>query len=639
MPGATCIEPNKESPESARAFWWGLAFWSAVCLIGVVVRGIRWEEGYERAQVLLGITPYPDGHPHAQWYWNGFSIHYYASAALLWLTQSAAVVCGTRQFLAALAVHLPIFGITWLLCRRATAAHFATLLSVVGAITFFQSYMPIAPWANKATSGMMGIGWAFWILAALGAGRWRMAGLLFGLMPLIHLGLWPMVLATTGLWLTWQWALGQRETTRMFIRYALVGLACCALFALIRQPFLIPAPTEGAYTGGRDGHAVWAEYVTYEDMHRAPAPWPRFGPMGNSVMAMAGFLLLALPVAWAEVRQRSTTPRSLLFFTYGLLCVAAIAFAQSVHRSLGVDVPYIVVGWMPNRLTIHLAMLLLCIAVASVFGTQRDHVPSAVWAGLIWLALIPLWPVFVGADLAQRYFSSSEAALFLAAGSALAPLWRTMQDQPRIQRFWGVLVVGGGVVLAGYHQFAAALVFSGLLLSLVDGVMARYGIIRVTYRTCLAALSVLGLVVLFESLWHEAAHREHLPISPFEAKVAQYLDDHSAPGDLVLTPLDERYQMVLDQPVVATFETRQHIGYMPSLASATDKLYADLYGVKDGKWYDWGLWMRRSEADWQALGEAYGFRYVLINDFYPLHLPRCIEGDGLVLYEVPHASQ
>ena len=163
--------PNSPTPPSqARAFWLGLAFWIGVCLLALLVRGVRWEEGYERAQVLLGITPYPDGHPHARWYWNAFSIHYYASAAVLWLTHSASLVCGGRQFIAMLSISLSVFSLTWILGRRALPAHLAVLLCFAGAPSFFQSYMPISVWANKATSGQIGIGWAFAVLIALCAG-------------------------------------------------------------------------------------------------------------------------------------------------------------------------------------------------------------------------------------------------------------------------------------------------------------------------------------------------------------------------------------------------------------------------------------------------------------------------------------
>ena len=45
--------------DSPRAFWAGLLFWVALCFVAVAVRGVRWEEGYERAQVLLNISLVP----------------------------------------------------------------------------------------------------------------------------------------------------------------------------------------------------------------------------------------------------------------------------------------------------------------------------------------------------------------------------------------------------------------------------------------------------------------------------------------------------------------------------------------------------------------------------------------------------
>ena len=179
---------------------------------------------------------------------------------------------------------------------------------------------------------------------------------------------------------------------------------------------------------------------------------------------------------------------------------------------------------------------------------------------------------------------------------------------------------------------AAATVGLGLLIGMLEH-QRRFP--EIPKRAGLMVAALLGLASLGHVLSVQWKHREYLPVSEFEAKVARYLAENSPPDAMVLTPLDEHYQMVLGRPVVATFETRQFMSYMESLATTTDKLFADLYGVRDGHWYDWDLWQRRSTAEWQKLGRAYGFRYVLSKSFHPLHLPERLRGDGLVLYEIP----
>jgi hypothetical protein len=623
---------SPQSPSSARAFWLGLAFWIGVCLLAVLVRGVRWEEGYERAQVLLGITPYPEGHPHARWVFNGFSIHYYLTGTLLWLTDSVALICGGRQFLATLAIHLPIFGVTWLLTRRMGPVHLAMVLSFAGADVFFQSYMPISPWATKATSGIMGMGWAFAVLLALAAGRWRTAGLLFGLMPLIHLGQWPMILLTfiaTCAWLGWR---GERAALKRLIACAAIGLAITAVFAIAQRPFLVPDPVAGAYHAETDGRAIWAEYTTNEDMHRKRTEWPRFGLFGHSTIGLAAFLVLALPMAWHEWKGPTRRGPVIVLFTYATLSTAAIAFAWIVHSLTGSNVPYIVVSWMPYRLVIHVAMLLMAAVCAWSVGRGGALVA---FVSLAWLAAMPLWPHVMDPDLAARYFATPETALFLLAGSSILGLWRRMADAPQFRRVWMLVLVVGMLALAWYHKVAAVSVLFGLVLALAgDQIqwkawMPRAGVIAA------CGLGAVTLLHVFAAQWRT---REHLPVSPFEVEMAQYLAEHSAPSDMVLTTLEEHWQMALDRPVVATFETRQFMSYMKSIAATTDKLFADLYGVKDGHWYDWELWQRRTEEEWRALGEAYGFHYVVSKDFHPLHLPVCLQGEGLVLYEVPRAN-
>ena len=619
--------PNRTRAQ-ARAFWLGLAFWIGVCLLAVIVRGVRWEEGYERAQVLLGITPYPEGHPHHRWVFNGFSIHYYLTGALLWLTESAMLICGGRQFLATLAIHLPVFGVTWLLARRMGPVHLAMVLSFAGADVFFQSYMPISPWATKATSGIMGMGWAFAVLLAFAAGRSRMAGLLFGLMPLIHLGQWPMILLTAIARCARLWWRRDNTALKQLAACAAIGLVLTVVFAVAQRPFLVPDPVEGAYHANTEGHAIWAEYTTNEDMHRRITEWPRFGLFGHSIVALAGFLVLALPLAWRELRSITTCGPVLVLFTYGALSATAITFAWTVHHLTGLDVPYVVVSWMPYRLAIHVAMLLMACVCAWSAGRGGALVGLV---SLAWLAAIPLWPHFMDAELAARYFARPETALFLLAGASILGLWRGMEPASRFRHAWLLGLVAGIVALTWYHKVAAASVVCGLVVALAGD--------RISWKAWMPRAGIalaygLGAATLLHVFVGQYRTREQLPVSPFESKLAEYLAQHSAPSDMVLTTLEEHWQMVLDRPVVATFETRQFMSYMKSIAATTDKLFADLYGVKDGHWYDWDLWQRRTEEEWRTLAGDYGFRYVISKDFHPLHLPECLRGEGLVLYEV-----
>lgn len=627
-----------ESPhnDSSRAFWTGLCFWMLLCLIAIAVRGIRWEEGLERAQVLLNITPYPAGHPHHRWVWNGFSLHYYLTGAVLWLTESATLICGGRQLIATLAIHLPVYGLTWILTRRVFPAHLATLLGFVGANTVFQSYMPILPWATKATSGIIGMGWAFAVLLALAAGRWRCAGLLFGLMPMIHLGQWPMILLTTLATLAWLCYRGDRENLKQVLRWAGAGLLCCLVFATIQRLVIVPDPTAGAYYSEADGQKIWAEYTTHEDMHRALTDWPRFGLMGHSNMALIAVLLLVWPLAWRALMGRPGHWPWLLLFTYALLSSAAIWFAQAVHHISGTDVPYVVVSWMPYRLTIHVSMLLLCITAAHAQHREDRPISLPALAALAWLASLPVWPWLLPESWVSRYFSAPETAVFLLIGGTIM---HTLTDLPKrsgLRRCYVGGLLLGSIALSIYHQMAFATVAVGIGLAIAETWCPRCANLSPKWQS--AGLVTLGLFGVAHVLSVEWQTREHLPISPFEAEVASYLAEHSSPDDMVLTPLDEHYQMVLKRPVVATFETRQFMSYMQSLATTTDKLFADLYGVRDGHWYDWELWQERSKAEWQVLADAYSFRYVLSKSFHPLQLPERLRGDGLVLYEVPQPA-
>ncbi len=108
-----------------RSLWQGLLFWTLVAIIGIALRGVRWEEGLERAQAMLGVVPYPADHPLPLYAWNAFSVHYYSSALLLWLSDSPLLVCGLRNLLCAWGALVPVYLMASVFARSTAAGHLA----------------------------------------------------------------------------------------------------------------------------------------------------------------------------------------------------------------------------------------------------------------------------------------------------------------------------------------------------------------------------------------------------------------------------------------------------------------------------------------------------------------------------------
>jgi hypothetical protein len=96
---------------------------------------------------------------------------------------------------------------------------------------------------------------------------------------------------------------------------------------------------------------------------------------------------------------------------------------------------------------------------------------------------------------------------------------------------------------------------------------------------------------------------------------------------------------------------------MKSLAPPVNLIVRDLYGIDytngdqirrivnaDGMlrptssvWLD--AWKNRSEADWQQLGQKYGFRLVIAPKSTPLDLPAALRGPVWTLHVVPDGAQ
>jgi len=88
---------------------WGVLFWLLFCVVAVLIRGVRWDETFEHAQVITGQAPYPEGHPLRVYVRGAFSLQTYASAAALALGAGPALVCGARNVLFLLGTVLPVF--------------------------------------------------------------------------------------------------------------------------------------------------------------------------------------------------------------------------------------------------------------------------------------------------------------------------------------------------------------------------------------------------------------------------------------------------------------------------------------------------------------------------------------------------
>ena len=129
-------DPGKSLSEHP-ALWRGAAACMLFAIIAVALRGVRWDETWEHAQILSGQVTYPEGHPLALYVHNAFSFPTHLSAWLLSLGAGPALLCGFRNVLFLLASMLPVYALTATLTRSIWAALLASLLMMQGILREF----------------------------------------------------------------------------------------------------------------------------------------------------------------------------------------------------------------------------------------------------------------------------------------------------------------------------------------------------------------------------------------------------------------------------------------------------------------------------------------------------------------------
>lgn len=623
---------TKDSTRFRRALFWGILFWVAVGTLGILLRGVRWDEGFERAQAMLGVVPYPEGHPLRIYAWNAFSIHYYSSALLLKVFDSPLILCGLRDLLCVWGALAPVFAFSSLLTRNTQAGHLAGVLILANAHAVFRSYYANDVWPFMFTSGEMGLGWVFLCVCAFAAQRWRLAFFLLGMMPIIHLGQMPPVLGLGVL--CFAGLLLYRPTSA---RDASIGLAAgmgiTLCFTLLYLNLRVPIPSDGGYAApGVDVIDVWKRFTYFEDIHRRPTTAPRFGPLANSVMGMLSAMLLT--TAWLRVallRGRHQVA-AVVAFAYTCVCTSAVAGAWLIQQFMGMDTPYLVIGWLPYRLTNHAAVLLIAVVPAILIGVRQTRFPLAVFFALLWLALRPALATIVPEEWFIRYVSPPEGALFLLLGAAVAQCHSLLSITPRFRTSWTMAVLIGLLALLVHQQFLCACILLGAVVQVAPLKLRLPGR---WWQTGAYAAGVIAIAVLLAA---EFRDRKPLEVTSFEREMRAWFAQHGDPSGVLLTPFwTLNYQEKTGQPVFATFETPLLIPYIPALGPTIEKMVSDAYGVRFGEPWSWklDLWVTRSEAEWERLAQTYGIKYVLSTPDYPLQLPEIMRGEHRVLYEIP----
>jgi hypothetical protein len=610
-------------------------------IIAVALRGVRWDETWEHAQILSGQVTYPEGHPLALYVHNAFSFQTHLSAWLLSLGAGPALLCGFRNVLFLLASMLPVYALTATLTRSIWAALLASLLMMQGILLEFDGSYPTMVWPETYSNGHIGGGVVLLALAALIAGRYAVALFMLGLIPAIHVGQWPPLAATCALFgALVLWRERDGKPAARWVGFFALGLGTTFVFWLLHLQSTLAMPESGPFAAGGDTEAVWKGYTALHDPHR------RFPP-GNGHVILLGTMLLAwLGACFVPSARLRQACRGLA--VYASVVGALVWGTMAVHAWMGPDIPFLLIAWMPYRLINHIPAIMLALAVALIVVRWPGRGFCIVMGAVLFGVLQPLWPLVVGEVLHARYLAGGEFVAFALFGVALfavAPL--------RGSGRWTciALTVAAIVPLAMYHRFGAASVvvgvISGFLLNLVgEGSVIRLGSRCFIWRqertisafALPAAVITVGAVAL---LWHQFQHRKHLPVSEFQSVIARELSAHERA--LLLAPPDNLLLQATTQlPVLAEVATPSLISYVPTIGPAINQLYDELYGMNFHfpdptlaalpTWQ--AIWRARDVGQWRTLAQRYAFTHIVAPADVPLSLREILAADGYALYAV-----
>lgn len=632
------MQPSPAHTVSKHDLFYGSFAWVVFSVVAVALRGVRWEETYEHALIITGTVPYPAGHPCFIYCRNVFSGQSYLSALLLYVIDSPLLINGYRNVLQLAFCTVPVFLLGTRFSGRTFYGHIAVVLVLAGIHQGLQSYYPIESWPHMYAIGQIGTGYALLVFALLLYGCWRSVWLLLGLMVAIHIGQLPIIGAIAGI----QWLIacyrGDRVRVVQALGYFSLGVLPCVLFYVFQRTFLhVPLPTENAYAATGDIHAIWAAYTEHYDLHRGFA---RLNPFWKSWIGVVIVLFLAGMGASRMGRPSLSTRDHRWTAGYGALLAGVVGCIWILHQGLGGDIPYLMLGWMPYRLTNHLAILLVPLALGVLAQTPTDKswrpfAPQVfVFLVLLWMASQPAWQLLLPEILYIRYIGNSDAALWLLCGGALAAAWHTLNFHRGRLLVSGLLLGIGALVLGWLSPFALAVTLAGFM---ACSLLLRYE------KFCeiagpVKAYQCIALVTLFVLLLlKQGGHREHLPIRPLQQDVVAYLAEQGESEAMLVPPYwDVAWLARTRHPIFADYQAAHHMTYIPALAPALKKMHAEVYGftVDGPSGTPLAPWPDRSPGAWERLGEAYGFRYILAPSEMTLHLPPVLEGQPYNLYRV-----
>lgn len=605
-------------------FRWGFSLWFLLALVLVGVRGVRWDENYEFAQIITGQVTYPHDHPMYQYVHGIFSGQTFSLALLMEWGFGPLLANGLRNLLYLLATVLPLYCFAAHLGRAAAWGHAAALLALHGLLLEFDGTYPHNPWPWIYSNGHVGTGFCLLVLYFLLARHWRTAACLASLTLVVHVGQAPVLLLVCGIYGLAELARGNWALVKQVAPWIALGVVLAFVLYATVEHFKVPSPETGPYAVAGDPLAVWRSFAFYHDPHR----W--LPPLNAHLVMLGGMLVAAVGFRSSEdPGERRIYGGVFLFILLTALTVWAIAITQKI---MGQEVPMSLIFWLPYRLTNHAAPLLLAMGIALIARPQAGARGGMLAAALVLFSTMrPLIGRLMPDEIFHRYFFAGDIVFLLIIGAALVSAWG---PSPRLRPLAGSWLLPT-VLLVPFHQFGAACFLLGGALAWVKD---RAPLRAATWGRGLAWAACA--LALLQVIGNGLRTREHLPVGAFEQEVTRWLAENDPDaGPLVAPPDTYGLQAAMNHAILYDAGTTYYLAYMPSLAPTIEKMHMDLYGSDFGSPRKsqaiWNvLWERRDAATWRTLGAHYDVSYVMTPPDVKLDLTPVVQHERGKLYRI-----
>jgi hypothetical protein len=485
----------------------------------------------------------------------------------------------------------------------------AFVIFLSGAAEFGGTY-PIDLMGTSHTYGALGLSAVVLAASLLGAGCYRLGGLLLGALPAIHpsLGIWCGLITAIAVASDFKRLTTQlREGLPWFVAGCGLTAASLAVHLAIARS-VPPVQTEVA-------SRYLTSFIAFWDSHRRAPDLNNLGVYLNNPAVRLSIGLVPLALVWVLVLP-DRLPRAAHFLLRFILATACLAISLILFSLM-------TGGWLPGFVQILMPMRILNIVgmtfAALLFGLVAASIPTP-WGPLAWLMvsiallLADRSRVAIGNVFVRPLTEGLSSLAVMTVTAIVVTLWAYLRKS------------NAGAVAVEHHR-------SGTMTVTVAALRMAFIAALILYWVPSAEVTE-PRPLLFRD-------RAHDPV--FAAAAAEK-------GLLLTGDGLHLIQLRTRRPVLLDGGGLDGLVYSLEAAPAMDRILREVYGVdlldpssREGMWTatippvaNQRTWEKYSRQRWLEIRHTYNVTQVLTPPDWRLDLPTAVRTQDMRLYQIPN---